>query len=325
MTSPPTILSFQAIEQAARQLHSVAKQTPALSFDFFDSLIQGHVWLKAECFQRTGSFKFRGAYNALANLSSQDRQSGVLTYSSGNHAQALALAGNLLNASITVIMPSDAPTVKKEGTRSYGAEVIEYHREEITREELCKQIAAERKLTVIPPYDHLDVMAGQGTIALELLSQVKTLDAIFVCVGGGGLISGCATAIKKLLPNCQVIGVEPSTADDATRSFHSGTLQTVKDPQTIADGARTPSLGHFTFPVVMNKVDEMITVSEEELLEALSLLWTKGKIFAEPTGALALAGMIKKRATLREKNVGIIVSGGNVDPKAIWPLLTPYL
>ena len=272
------------------------------------------VYFKCENFQRAGAFKFRGAYNALAQLSPKQRRRGVLTYSSGNHAQAVALAGRLLKIPTTIVMPDDAPAVKLAATRGYGAEVVLYNRAEITREELGRQIAEERGLPLIPPYDHPDVVAGQGTAAKELIEAVPDLDWLLVCCGGGGLLSGCAITAKALAPGCRVIGVEPALADDATRSFQTGKLQTVHNPDTIADGARTPSLGQITFPLVMHHVDDMVTVSESAILRAMHFLWERMKLVVEPTGALAAAalldGVVKAS---QDSKVGLLISGGNVD------------
>jgi threo-3-hydroxy-L-aspartate ammonia-lyase len=271
------------------------------------------VFFKCENFQRTGSFKFRGAFNALANLSAEQRQQGVLTYSSGNHAQAVALAGRLLNIPTTIVMPQDAPAVKLAATRGYGAEVILYDRAETSREALAREIAAERGATVIPPYDHRHVIAGQGTTAKELFETVGELDWLLVCCGGGGLLSGCAIAAHTLAPNCRVVGVEPEQGDDATRSFHTKTLQTVHNPETIADGARTPSLGTLTFPLVLHYVHEMVAVSDAALLRSLFYLWERMKLVIEPTGALAATALLEGKLDLTGTRVGVIISGGNVD------------
>ncbi|MBT8399010.1 MAG: pyridoxal-phosphate dependent enzyme, partial [Rhodothermia bacterium] len=241
---------------------------------------------------------------------------------SGNHAQALALAGKLLDVPVTVIMPSDAPRVKADATRDYGAEIIEYSRDEITREELAAAVAEERSLPIVPPYDHPDIVAGQGTVGLELISSLPDLDALLVCCGGGGLLSGCAIAVKSTNPNTQVIGVEPAAADDATRSFYSGELVTIRDPETIADGARTPSLGSVTFPLVLRYVDDMVTVSEEEIVDAMRFLWERMKIVVEPTGALAAAAILSGKFDVAGKQVAAVISGGNVDLKRALSLLS---
>ncbi|MEH2071218.1 MAG: threo-3-hydroxy-L-aspartate ammonia-lyase [Nostoc sp.] len=309
---------------AQERILGIAHRTPVLTSRIVNDRTNSQVFFKCENFQRTGSFKFRGAYNALAQLSLVQKQTGVLTYSSGNHAQAIALAGQLLNIPTTIVMPDDAPTVKQTATRSYGAEVILYNRQTTNREELAQNLAKDRNLTLIPPYDHPHVVAGQGTAALELIQEVGQLDLLLVCCGGGGLLSGCAIATKALLPDCKVIGIEPALADDATRSFYSKTLQTVKNPNTIADGARTPSLGEITFPLVLRYVDEMVTVSEEAILRSMFFLWERLKIVVEPTGVLAAAALLEGVVTAPQTKIGAIVSGGNVDLTQIGKLFSQY-
>jgi threonine dehydratase len=317
----PLPVSYADVAAAAQRLAGQAHRTPVLASRTVDERVGASVFFKCENFQRIGAFKFRGAYNALARLDEGARRRGVLTFSSGNHAQAVALAGRLLGVRATIVMPEDAPPVKIEATRGYGAEVILYDRNETTRESLGATIAAERGLTVIPPYDHPDVVAGQGTAAKELLEDVGALDWLFVCCGGGGLLSGCAIAAAELAPGCKVVGVEPAAGDDATRSFRTGTLQTVHNPETIADGARTPSLGRITFPIVLARVHDMMTVDDDELLAAMLYLWERMKIVVEPTGALAAAGLFAQRHDVRGKRVGVLISGGNVDLRAICRLL----
>ncbi len=313
--SPNTIVSFPSIQRATRRIEGIANKTPVLTSRTVNAQINGSAYFKCENFQRIGAFKFRGAYNALSQLAHKEKSQGVLTYSSGNHAQAIALSGKLLKIPTTIIMPEDAPAVKIEATRSYGAEIILYNKEEVTRESLALKIADERCLTIIPPYDHPDVIAGQGTTALELIEEAGPLDALLVCCGGGGLLSGCAIAAKALNPECEVIGVEPALADDATRTFYSGILQSVHNPDTIADGARTPSLGKYTFPIVMNNVDAMITVSEQSIRDTMHFLWERMKLVIEPTGTLAAAGLLSNTERFQGKRVGVILTGGNVDLK----------
>ncbi|HMB94324.1 MAG TPA: threo-3-hydroxy-L-aspartate ammonia-lyase [Rhodothermales bacterium] len=317
LPDPSTValpVTYPDIEAAATRLDGIANRTPVITSRTMNARTGTSVYFKCENFQRAGAFKFRGAYNALAQLSPKQRRRGVLTYSSGNHAQAVALAGRLLKIPTTIVMPDDAPAVKLAATRGYGAEVVLYNRAEITREELGRQIAEERGLPLIPPYDHPDVVAGQGTAAKELIEAVPDLDWLLVCCGGGGLLSGCAITAKALAPGCRVIGVEPALADDATRSFQTGKLQTVHNPDTIADGARTPSLGQITFPLVMHHVDDMVTVSESAILRAMHFLWERMKLVVEPTGALAAAalldGVVKAS---QDSKVGLLISGGNVD------------
>jgi threonine dehydratase len=241
----------------------------------------------------------------------------VLAYSSGNHAQAVALAGRILGAPVTVVMPADAPAVKIAATRGYGAEVVLYDRSGPTREEIGRRLAEERNLVLIPPFDHADVIAGQGTAAVELIEEAGPLDLLLVPCGGGGLLSGSAVAARALAPACRVIGVEPAAADDATRSFHTRELQTVSNPDTIADGARTPSLGRITFPLVLSNVDDMVTVSEEAIVSTTLLLWSRLKLVVEPTGALAAAALLDHVVSARDRRVGVILSGGNVDFESV--------
>jgi threonine dehydratase len=270
------------------------------------------VFFKCENFQRMGAFKFRGAYNALSQLSPQERRRGVIAFSSGNHAQAVALAGKLLDIKTVIVMPADAPKVKLDATRGYGAEVVTFAKGE-DREQLSARLARERNLVLIPPFDHPHIVAGQGTAAKELIEDAGPLDALLVPCGGAGLLSGCAVAARHLLPECRVIGVEPAAGDDATRSFKEKKLVKIEVPNTIADGARTTSLGEVTFPLVMRYVSDMLTVTDEELLRAMFFLWERMKIIVEPTGALAACALLEKKIDLRKQKVGIVLSGGNVD------------
>ncbi len=306
-------VSYEQIEQAAKRLNDIVHHTPVLTSTTVNQLTNAEVFFKCENFQRTGSFKFRGAYNALSQLSHTSKQQGVITYSSGNHAQAIALAGKLLDIPTTIVMPENAPEAKLAATRDYGAEIIPYDPRTTIREELAHKLAQERNLVVIPPYDHRDIIPGQGTVAKELIKQVGELDLLLVCCGGGGLLSGCAIAAKTLSPNCQVIGVEPEQANDATLSFYSKTLHTIHNPDTIADGARTPSLGKLTFPLILEYVDQMVTVSEIAIRRTMNFLFSRLKIVVEPTGTLAATALLEGIITAPNKRVGIIISGGNVD------------
>ena len=312
-------VSFADIEDAAARLEGVAHRTPVMTSSHIDQLTGATVFFKCESFQRAGAFKFRGAYNALSRLTPEQRQRGVLTYSSGNHAQAVALAASLLGIRSTIIMPFDAPSVKLEATRGYGGEVVTFDRDETSREKLAHDMMAENGMTLIPPYDHEHVIAGQGTAAKELIEQVHAadgggLDAMFVCVGGGGMLSGSAVTVRALLgESCTLAGVEPQNADDGVRSFKTGRLHTVHNPETIADGARTPSLGVHTFPLVRAHVDEMVTVSEEAIITAMRFIWERMKIVVEPTGALAYAALHSGVLQLKDSRVGVVISGGNVD------------
>ncbi len=306
-------VSFDDIEAAHARVRGVAHPTPVLAPSTIDALTGASVRFKCENLQRMGAFKFRGAYNALAQLSEDEKRRGVVTYSSGNHAQAVALAGRLLGVAATIVMPADAPRVKLEATRGYGAEVVTYDPKTAAREEIARRLGAERGLTMVPPFDHPHVIAGQGTAAKELIEDAGPLDALLVPCGGGGLLSGCAVAVRRMNPDCRVIGVEPAAGDDATRSFRSKTLQSVHNPDTIADGARAPSLGEHTFPLVLHYVDDMLTVTDEELLEAMFFLWQRMKLVVEPTGALAACALLRGKLDAAGLRVGVILSGGNVD------------
>jgi threonine dehydratase len=405
-------VQFSDVQSAAEHLSGVAHRTPLLTSRSLDQLAGARLFFKCENFQRVGAFKFRGAYNALSRLSDEQRRRGVLTYSSGNHAQAVALAGRLLGIETTIIMPSDAPRVKVEATRGYGGQVVLYERDETTREALAQRMVEQRGATIIPPYDHRHVIAGQGTTARELIEQVREiaehvlsgaglrarrqagtpapldegtpaplasgaglrarrqagtpapldegtpaplasgaglrarmqtetpalldeaapalLDAVYIPVGGGGLISGCAIAIRGMLGrSCRIIGVEPAAADDAARSFRTGELHTVHNPATIADGARTPSLGRLTFAIVRELVDDIITVPDAALIDAMRLTWERMKIVVEPTGVLGLAGALSQcrepagaGTDPRKQRIGVILTGGNVDAATAAALLS---
>jgi threo-3-hydroxy-L-aspartate ammonia-lyase len=305
----PTLAS---VREASDRLRGVANRTPVLRSRTLDGLVGSAVLLKAESFQRGGAFKFRGAYNAISRLDEAERSAGVLTFSSGNHAQAVALVGGILGVRTTVVMPRSAPVAKREATRGYGAEIVLHDPATERREAVAERLRKESGMTLIPPYDHPDVVAGQGTAALELLDEVGPLDLILAPCGGGGLLAGTALAAGSV-DGCRVVGVEPELADDATRSFHSGVLQRVQDPPTIADGLRTPSLGRYTWPIVRERVADMVTVSEEEIVEAMRFLWERMKVVVEPSGAVALAALMHREELRGHARVGVLVSGGNVD------------
>ena len=321
---PDAPVVYEDVEAAAGRLAGQAHKTPVLTSRTVDERARARVFFKCENFQRTGSFKFRGAYNALSILPEGQKQRGVVTFSSGNHAGAVALAGRLLGVPATIVMPEDAPEVKLAATRGYGAEVVTYDRFGEKREEVGGAIARERGLALVPPYDHPDVVAGQGTAAKELFEEVGELDLLLVCCGGGGLLSGSALSARALSPGCRVVGVEPEKADDATRSFRTGTLHKIENPDTIADGVRTPSLGEVTFPLVLRLVDEMVTVSDESILRSMRLIWERMKIVVEPTGALAAAALLEGAVKAEPgSRIGVIVSGGNVDLGRAARMLTP--
>ncbi|MDJ1183095.1 threo-3-hydroxy-L-aspartate ammonia-lyase [Roseofilum casamattae] len=305
--------SYADIRAASDRLFGKACRTPVVTSRTVNRRTGAEVFFKCENWQRTGSFKFRGAYNALSQLSAAERDRGVITYSSGNHAQAIALSGTLLNIPTTIVMPQNAPKVKQIATQEYGAQVIFYDPKTTDRKILAQELANERNITIIPPYDDPRIIAGQGTVAKESIEEVGNLDALLVCCGGGGLLSGCAIAAKALSPDCRVIGVEPALGDDATRSFYTKTLQYVNNPDTIADGARTPCLGDYTFPLVLQWVDEMVVVSEDEIKRSLRFLWERLKLVVEPTGALATAALLEGKVKAAGDRIGVIISGGNLD------------
>jgi threonine dehydratase len=317
MTSPVSrghsLPTVDDVFAASNRIDGVANRTPVVTSRTVDARTGARVHFKCENLQRGGAFKFRGAYNALAQLPSDQRRRGVLTWSSGNHAQAVALAGRLLDIPTVIVMPADAPRVKVAATQGYGGSILSYDRSTEVREEVGARIAAERGLVIVPPYDHRDVIAGQGTAALELFDEAGDLDVLLVCCGGGGLLSGSALAALGRCPSCRVVGVEPELADDATRSFRTKTLQAVQNPQTVADGARTTSLGTLTFPLVLAHVFDMVTVSDEALLRTMFFLWERLKLVVEPTGALAATALLERAVQVAGLRVGVILSGGNVD------------
>lgn len=306
-------VTYDDVASAARMLADRCHRTPVITSRTVDQRCSASVFFKCENLQRGGAFKFRGAYNALTRLPAEQKRRGVVAYSSGNHAQAVALAGQLLRIPALVVMPQDAPPVKLDATRGYGAEIVFYDRGRESREEIAERLAQLRGLAVIPSFDHPHIVAGQGTAAKELIEDAGSLDFLFVPCGGGGLLSGCAIAARHLAPGVKVIGVEPAAGDDATRSFHTRELHTVADPDTIADGARTSSLGKITFPLVLHHVSDMVTVTDQELVSAMVYLWERLKLVVEPTGALGAAGLFEGKADVRGARIGVILSGGNAD------------
>jgi threonine dehydratase len=306
-------VTYADVAAAHERIKPYAKRTPVLTSSTIDGLTGATVHFKCENFQRMGAFKFRGAYNALSQLSPEQKRKGVVAFSSGNHAQAVALAGRLLGVPATIVMPTDAPKVKLAATRGYGAEVVMYDASNEDRQKIAERLATERGLTVIPPFDHPHILAGQGTAAKELIEETGPLDILMVPCGGGGLLSGCSIAAKHLSPKCRVIGVEPAAGDDGLRSFRSGKLESVPLPDTIADGARTMSLGKLTFALIQKNVDDFLTVTDAELLQWMFFLWERMKIVVEPTGALAAAALLQGKIDAKAKKVGVVISGGNVD------------
>ena len=304
---------FRDIEMAAERLLGVALRTPVLTSRTADARSGAQLFFKCENFQRMGAFKFRGAYNAIARFTDAQRAAGVLTYSSGNHAQAIALSASLVGIKSVIIMPHDAPALKMQATKEYGGEVILYDRNKEDREEIGRRLARERGMTLIPPYDHPDVIAGQGTAAKELIEDAGQLDLLLVCLGGGGLLAGSALAASALSPSCKVIGVEPEAGSDGQQSLRAGGIVHIDVPDTIADGARTTHLGEHNFNVIARHVDDIVTVSDVQLVEAMKFFAERMKMVVEPTGCLAAAAALNGIVDVRGKRVGIVVSGGNVD------------
>ena len=318
------VLSIDDVLAAAARLHGVAHRTPVLTSAELDRRTGAGVVLKAENFQRTGSFKFRGAYNAVASLAPEQRAAGICSFSSGNHAQAVALAAALHGVPAVVVMPRDAPLTKRRATEGYGAEVVEYERSEESRREIAEGIAAERGMTIVPPFDRLEVMAGQGTLTVELLDEAGPLDVLLVSVGGGGLISGCATAATARCPTARVVGVEPAAGDDARRSLAAGHIVDIGVPDTIADGQQTPRVGDLTFEVMQRLVADVAVVSDDEIVEAMRFAFQRLKIVLEPSGACALAALLAGRVPdVAGARVGVVLSGGNVDLDRFCSLVGP--
>jgi threo-3-hydroxy-L-aspartate ammonia-lyase len=307
-----TELTLADVQAAAGRIKGFAHRTPVLTSRTLNELVGAEVFLKAENFQRIGAFKFRGAFNAISRLSPDQLASGVAAYSSGNHAQAVALAARLAGTTAVILMPKDAPLTKMAATRGYGAEVVTYDRYGQDRAALARQLSEERGLTLIPPYDHYDVMAGQGTVALELIEEVGPLGALLVPIGGGGLIAGCATAATELSPGVRVIGVEPAAGDDTARSLAAGERVEIEVPRTIADGQAISSPGELTFPVVQRLVDSVELVSDDEIRAAMTFVFERLKVVAEPSGACALAALLAGRIQNLPERVGVVISGGNV-------------
>ncbi|WP_035373581.1 threo-3-hydroxy-L-aspartate ammonia-lyase [Pseudoduganella violaceinigra] len=308
-----TLPTYADIVAAAGRIEGHAHRTPVLTSRSADEELGAQLYFKAENLQRMGAFKFRGGFNALSRFSPAQRKAGVVAFSSGNHAQAIALSAKLLGIPATIIMPEDAPASKIAATRGYGGNVVTYDRYKEDREAIGRQLAEEKGMTLIPPYDHADVIAGQGTAAKELFEEVGELDYFFVCLGGGGLLSGSALATRALSPQCKLYGVEPEAGNDGQQSFRSGTIVHIDTPQTIADGAQTQHLGALTFPIIQRDVDDILTVSDAELVDGMRFFAARMKIVVEPTGCLGFAAARKMKEALRGKRVGVLISGGNVD------------
>lgn len=305
--------TYDDVVQAAERIAGAAHRTPVLTSRTVNEEFGAEVFFKCENMQRMGAFKFRGGYNALARFSPEQRRAGVVAFSSGNHAQAIALSARLLDIPATIIMPEDAPVAKVAATRGYGATVVTYDRYTEDREQIGRALAERDGLTLIPPYDHADVIAGQGTAAKELFDEVGPLDAFFVCLGGGGLLSGSALATRALSPGCLLYGVEPEAGNDGQQSFRTGQIVHIDTPRTIADGAQTQHLGQLTFPIIQRDVDDILTVSDDELVACMRFFAERMKIVVEPTGCLGFAAARKMKDSLRGKRIGVLVSGGNID------------
>lgn len=305
-------VELEDVRRAAQRLAGVAHRTPVLSSRTLDRRTAARVRLKAETFQRGGAFKFRGAFNKISSLDEDALRRGVLAYSSGNHAQAVAIAAELLGTRATIVMPEDAPAAKLEATLGYGAEVVPYDRWTESREELGARLARTRGLELVPPYDDPLVVAGQGTVALELLEEEPRLDVLVAPVGGGGLIAGCATAAKALRPAIRLVGVEPEAGDDTRRSLAAGRRVRVDVPRTLADGLQVPQPGELTFEINRHRVDEVVTVSDEEIVDAMMFLFDRLKLVVEPSGAVGVAALLNGRIDARDRSVGVVLSGGNV-------------
>ncbi|RZL95214.1 MAG: threo-3-hydroxy-L-aspartate ammonia-lyase [Variovorax sp.] len=317
-----TLPTYDDVVAAATRLQGHAHRTPVLRSATADARSGAQFFFKCENFQRMGAFKFRGAFNALSKFDAAQRKAGAIAFSSGNHAQAVALSARLLGMPTAIVMPHDAPAAKLAATRGYGAEVVQYDRFTEDREAVTKRLADERGMTLIPPYDHPDVIAGQGTTAKELFEEVGPLDALYVCLGGGGLTSGCALAARALAPHCEVYGVEPEAGNDGQQSFRRGEIVHIDTPRTIADGAQTQHLGQYTFGVIRRDVTDIHTVSDAQLVEAMRFFAERMKMVVEPTGCLAFAAACAAGDAVRGKRVGVIVSGGNVDLARYAAMLT---
>jgi len=316
------MIELEDVERAAERLAGVAHRTPAMTSRTLDERTGARVHVKAECFQRGGAFKFRGAFNKISSLDEDTLRRGVLAYSSGNHAQAVAIAASLLGTRATIVMPEDAPAAKLDATRGYGAEVVPYDRWAESREEIGAALAAERGLELVKPYDDPLVMAGQGTVALELLEDMPELEVLIAPMSGGGLIAGCATAAKALRPEIQVVGVEPEAGDDTRRSLASGERVRIEVPPTIADGLQATEPGELTFEVNRRLVDEVVTVTDDEIVEAMAFLFDRLKLVAEPSGATGVAALLSGKLAAHGRSVGVVLSGGNVGAARFAELLS---
>ena len=318
-----TLPTYEDVLAAASRLKGFAHRTPVMSSRTMNRETGAEFFFKCENLQRMGAFKFRGAFNALSKFDARQRKAGVVTYSSGNHAQAIALSASLLGIPSTIIMPNDAPAAKMAATRGYGGKVINYDRYSEDREAIGRALAEKEGMTLIPPYDHPDVIAGQGTAARELLAETGALDALFVCLGGGGLLAGSALSTRALSPSCRIYGVEPEAGNDGQQSFRSGAIVHIDTPKTIADGAQTQHLGAYTFAIIRRDVTDILTASDAQLVDAMRFFAERMKLIVEPTGCLGLAAARTMGAELKGRRVGVIISGGNVDLARLCTLFNP--
>jgi threonine dehydratase len=312
MTQLP-LPTFEDVAAAAARIEGVAHRTPVMTSRTVNEAFGAEVFFKCENLQRMGAFKFRGAYNALSKFDAEQRRRGVVAFSSGNHAQAVALSARLLGMPATIVMPHDAPEMKVAATRGYGGNVVIYDRYKEDREQIGRELAEKHGLTLIPPYDHPDVMAGQGTAAKELFEEVGPLDALFVPLGGGGLLSGSALSTRALAPDCKLYAVEPEAGNDGQQSFRSGSIVHIDTPRTIADGAQTQHLGNYTFPIIRRDVNDVLTASDAELIDCMRFFASRMKVIVEPTGCLSFAAARQMKDQLKGKRIGVLISGGNVD------------
>ncbi|MBS0316012.1 MAG: threo-3-hydroxy-L-aspartate ammonia-lyase [Proteobacteria bacterium] len=315
--------TYDDVAAASERITGHAHKTPVMTSRTVDEAFGARVFFKCENLQRMGAFKFRGAFNALSRFSPAQRKAGVVAFSSGNHAQAIALSARLLEIPATIVMPHDAPAAKVAATKGYGGNVVVYDRYKEDREQIGRDLAAKHGLTLIPPYDHPDVLSGQGTAAKELFEEVGPLDAFFVPLGGGGLLSGCALATRALSPDCRLYGVEPDAGNDGQQSFRTGAIVHIETPKTIADGAQTQHLGNITLPIIRRDVTDILTASDAQLVDCMGFIATRMKLVVEPTGCLGFAAARQRKAELKGQRIGVLLSGGNVDMARFASLLAP--
>ena len=320
-----TLPTYDDVLAAAARIAGYAHKTPVMKSSILNQALGAEVFFKCENLQRMGAFKFRGAFNSLALLDETQRRRGVITFSSGNHAQGIALSASLLGIPATIVMPKDAPKAKRAATEGYGATVIEYDRYTQDREAITYALAEKHGYSVVPAYDYAPVIAGQGTAVKELFEEVGELDALFVPLGGGGLLAGSALAARALSPACKIYGVEPEAGNDGQQSFRSGSIVRISTPKTIADGAQTPALGQINFPIILRDVDDILTATDAQLVDSMAFFASRMKLVVEPTGCLGLAALRANAEKLRGKRIGVVISGGNVDFDSLVRLLAEHV